>query len=125
ATGEPFGLRLHIKNGVEPEPLTIGMFVTTKDRTIMFSSSTEMDGIRFDAEEGIVTFVVPRLTLLSGQYTVMTGVLDEHAVHRFHVIPTDTQLVVQSRTREVGAFREEHRWDVQPLVPGTEPETSA
>ena len=72
-----------------------------------------------------MTFVVPQLTLLSGQYTVMTGVLDAHAVHRFHQMPTDTQLVVQSGTGEVGVFREEHRWAVQPVVPGTEPETSA
>ncbi len=124
-TGQPFGLRLHIKNGIKPEPLSIGMGVAAGDREILFSASTEMDGVRFDADEGIVTLVVPRLTLLSGQYTVMTGVLDEHAVHRFHQMPTDTQLVVQSGTKEVGVFREEHRWAVKPLVPGTEPETSA
>ncbi len=124
-TGEPFGLRLHIKNGIKPEPLSIGMGVAAPDRVILFSASTEMDGVRFDADEGIVTLVVPQLTLLSGQYTVMTGVLDEHAVHRFHQMPTDTQLVVQSGTKEVGVFREEHRWVVKPLVPGTEPETSA
>jgi hypothetical protein len=101
------------------------MGVMARDRSILFSASTEMDGVGFDAEEGMVTFVVPELTLLSGQYTVMTGVLDAHAVHRFHQMPTDTQLVVQSGTGEVGVFREEHRWTVQPLVPGTEPETSA
>ncbi|MHC4814008.1 MAG: ABC transporter ATP-binding protein [Planctomycetota bacterium] len=124
-SGEPFGVRMHIKNGAEPEPLTVAMGVTQRDRSILFSASTEMDGVRFDAEEGVVTFVAPQLTLLSGQFTVMTGIMDGHGVHRYHQIPTDRELVVQSGTKEVGLFREEHRWVVEPLVPGAEPETSA
>jgi ABC-type glutathione transport system ATPase component len=124
-SGEPFGVRMHIKNGAEPEPLTVAMGVTQRDRSILFSASTEMDGVRFDAEEGVVTFVAPHLTLLSGQYTVMTGIMDGHGVHRYHQIPTDRELIVQSGTKEVGLFREEHRWVVEPLVPGAEPETSA
>ncbi len=124
-SGEPLGLRMHIKNGLEPEPLTIAMGVTRPDRAILFSASTEMDGVHFDAEEGIVTFVVPRLNLLAGQFTVMTGVMDRHGVHRYHQRPTDKELTVQCGTREVGLFREEHEWSVEPLVPGSRPETSA
>ncbi len=123
-SGEPFGVRMHVKNGREPEPLTIGMGVTRRDRAILFSASTEMDGVTFDAEEGIVTFVVPRLSLLAGQFTVMTGIMDGHGVHRYHQMPTDKELCVHSG-KEVGLFREEHRWSIEPLVPDSKPGTSA
>ena len=113
--GDAVGVRIEVKNGRVPEDITVGVAVTQKDRKIVFSASTEMDGHPVDIrEEGTVTLVLPSLRLLAGEYLVMCGVMDRHGFHRYHQMPTSENLIVQdSKIRDLGVFLHEHEWRVE------------
>ncbi len=122
--GDRVGVRLHVKNGAVPEEITVGVAVTTHDRTIVFSASTEMDGIPVDIlGEGYVTLILPSLLLLAGEYVLMCGVMDKHGFHRHHQLPTDQDLkVMNSKVKDLGVFLHEHEWKVEQLDEASFPE---
>lgn len=112
--GEDVGVRVHVKNGVRPEPLTLAIGVCRPDGFILFAHTTQMDGVRIEFEEGFVTLVIPEIRLLSGEYLVPLWLMDETGVHRFHELPCPANLVIQNRTKELGIFRHAHSWRVEP-----------
>ncbi len=114
--GMTLGVRMHVKNGAIPEPINMGVAVTSADRSIICCFGTEDDGVPVNMDEGIITLVLPDMKMLSGEYVVMTGVLDRHGVHRFHQLPTDKNLVVQNRTRDLGIFLHDHKWVQEPNI---------
>jgi len=117
APGDAVGARIHLRNGRNPEELTVGVVVTQRDRSILFSASTEMDRQPVDIQtEGIVTLVGPELRLLSGEYTILCGVMDKHGFHRFHQLPTEQNLTVQNRSvKDLGLFLHAHEWRVESM----------
>jgi ABC-type polysaccharide/polyol phosphate transport system ATPase subunit len=122
--GDRVGVRLHVKNGTVPEEITVGVAVTMHDRTIVFSASTEMDGIPVDIlGEGYATLILPSLLLLAGEYVLMCGVMDKHGFHRYHQLPTDQDLkVMNSKVKDLGVFLHEHEWKVEQLDEASSPE---
>ncbi|MCA8955365.1 MAG: ABC transporter ATP-binding protein [Planctomycetes bacterium] len=125
-TGEPrsrfsphdhVGVRIHVRNGKVPEEITVGVAVTKRDRSILFSASTEMDRHPVDIRrEGIVTLELNELRLLAGEYVLMCGVMDRHGFHRHHQLPTRENLVVQNaKMRDLGVFLHPHSWRVESL----------
>ena len=115
APGDSVGIRIHVKNGRVPEELTVGIVVSQRDRTILFSATTEMDNHPVHITgEGIVTLTLPSLKLLSGEYVPMCAVMDQHGFHRFHQVPTDQNLIVQNhKMKDLGWFLHAHEWNVE------------
>jgi ABC-type polysaccharide/polyol phosphate transport system ATPase subunit len=122
--GDRVGVRLHVKNGTVPEEITVGVAVTMHDRTIVFSASTEMDGIPVDIlGEGYATLILPSLLLLAGEYVLMCGVMDKHGFHRYHQLPTDQDLkVMNSKVKDLGVFLHEHEWKFEQMDEASFPE---
>ena len=44
-----------------------------------------------------------------------TALFDADGVHRFEERPAKEQLIVQNRTKDLGLFLQDHRWQVDPL----------
>jgi energy-coupling factor transporter ATP-binding protein EcfA2 len=114
--GEEVGIRMGVRNGRVPETITVGAVVTQSDRSILFSASTEMDGVPVDIDtEGVVTLILPDLRLLAGEYVIMCGLMDANGFHRYHQLPTAQNLTVQNRrTKDLGVFLHRHEWFVEP-----------
>jgi ABC-type polysaccharide/polyol phosphate transport system ATPase subunit len=113
APGESCSVRVHIRNSSRPEELSIAIGGMRSDGTLCFANSTQLEGKTFDFAEGYVTLHLDNLRLLSGDFSVPIWLLDKNGVHRFHEMPTRENLVVQNRTKDVGLFLQDHRWEFE------------
>jgi len=62
-----------------------------------------------------VTLFLDCLRLLSGKFTIVLYLFDADGVHRFEERPAQDQLIVQNRTKDLGLFLQDHRWQVDPM----------
>ncbi len=113
--GDSVAVRVHIKNGKQPEPLALAVGFTRADGTLCFAPTTEMDGVPLDVQEAVVTLRLDNLRLLSGEFVVPVWLLDARGVHRFHETTCAQNLIVQNRTKELGLFLTERSWSVESL----------
>jgi len=111
--GDSVAVRVHIRNGVRPEPLSVAIGATRKEGMLLFAYSTQLDGITIDFAEGYVVLELPDLRLLAGELVVPVWLLDARGVHRFHEMPASKNLVVENRTKDLGIMLHEHRWRLE------------
>lgn len=114
---EDVAVQIHVRNGKRYEPLHLAVGFVRSDSTLCLAMTTEFDGVLIEAEEAVVTLLIPQIKLLSGEFVVPVWLLDSTGVHRFHERPCVENLVVQNRDRELGLFYAERKWDVQVLRP--------
>ncbi|MGE3174499.1 MAG: ABC transporter ATP-binding protein [Planctomycetota bacterium] len=112
--GDDIAVRAQVRNGRPPVGLTIAVAIMRKDGTMCFAHSTQLDGVPCDLEHGHVTLMLDNVRLLSGEFSVQVWVLDANGTHRYHDRPTEQNLVIQNRTKDLGLFLQEHRWVVEP-----------
>ena len=115
APGDDVTVRVHIKN-TRRERLTVAVGAMRTDGTLCFAHSTGFSDMVFDFEEGTIDLHLPNLCLLSGEFTVPVWLFDHNGVHRFQERPANENLIVQNRTKDLGLFLQEHRWDIHPTV---------
>lgn len=115
APGESVAVRVHIKNGRNREKLHLAIGARRNDGTECFTHATQFDGQAIDFAEGHVTLFLDCLRLLSGKFTVVLYLFDADGVHRFEERPAKEQLIVQNRTKDLGLFLQDHRWQVDTL----------
>ena len=125
APGDDVGVRVQIRNGTPAVKLCLAIGVCLSDGLILIASTTEMDGLDFDFQEGHVTLRLPNVRLLSGEYTVPIWLLDERGVHRYHERPTEQNLIVQNRTKDLGYFLHDHEWEFEAKVESTTAESTS
>lgn len=113
APGDSAILRVHVRNAPR-ERLTMAVGAMRTDGTLCFAHTTEFSDLVFDFEEGYVNLRIDNLRLLSGEFTLPIWLLDEQGVHRFHERPANDTLIVQNRTKDLGLFMQEHRWEIEP-----------
>ena len=114
APGDDAIVRVHVRNKPR-EKLTLAVGAMRTDGTLCFAHSTQFAGKAFDFEEGHVTLHLDKLCLLSGEFTLPIWLFDEQGVHRFHERPAEQTLIVQNRTKDLGLFLQDHRWEIEPL----------
>ena len=114
APGDDAIVRVHVRNKPR-EKLTLAVGAMRTDGTLCFAHSTQFAGRAFDFEEGYVTLHLDKLCLLSGEFTLPIWLFDEQGVHRFHERPAEETLIVQNRTKDLGLFLQDHRWEIEPL----------
>jgi ABC-type polysaccharide/polyol phosphate transport system ATPase subunit len=112
--GDDARIRVHVKNASKRERLTVAVGAMRTDGTLCFAHTTQFENMVFDFAEGHVTLHLDKLCLLSGEFTIPVWLFDEHGVHRFHERPANDNLIVQNRTKDLGLFLQQHRWEVQP-----------
>lgn len=115
APGESAAIRVHIKNGRQREKLHLAIGARRNDGTECFTHATQFDGKTIDFAEGHVTLFLDCLRLLSGKFTIVLYLFDADGVHRFEERPAQEQLIVQNRTKDLGLFLQDHRWQVDPI----------
>ncbi|MCK5945513.1 MAG: ABC transporter ATP-binding protein [Planctomycetes bacterium] len=115
APGEHALIRVHVRN-TPREKLTMAIGAMRTDGTLCFAHTTQFSDLAFDFEEGYVNLHIDKLCLLSGEFTLPIWLFDEHGVHRFHERPAEQTLIVQNRTKDLGLFLQDHRWELEPKV---------
>jgi ABC-type polysaccharide/polyol phosphate transport system ATPase subunit len=116
APGDAVAVRLHVRNSRRPEKLSVAVGVMRSEGTMCFAHSSQLEGLVFDHESAVVTLHLDNLRLLSGEYNLPVWLLDERGIHRFHERPVEQKLVVQNRTKDLGLFLQDHRWQVERVV---------
>jgi ABC-type polysaccharide/polyol phosphate transport system ATPase subunit len=112
--GENAAVRVHIRNPGR-EKLVVAVGAMRTDGTLCFAHTTQFANMPFDFAEGHVTLFINGLRLLSGEFTVPIWLFDERGVHRFQERPAKQNLVVVNRTKDVGLFLQETRWQIEPI----------
>ena len=112
--GDSAAIRVHIRNSSKPVELSLAVGAMRTDGTLCFAHTTQLEGQTFDFAEGTVTLYIDNIRLLSGEFTMPVWLLDANGVHRFHELPTKNNLVVVNRSKDLGLFLQEHRWDYKP-----------
>ncbi|HMQ23670.1 MAG TPA: hypothetical protein PKE00_14335, partial [Planctomycetota bacterium] len=115
APHDDVGVRIHVKNGKLYEPVNVAVALTRKDGTMCMAVTSQFDDILVEANEAVVTLVLPNIKLLSGEFVVPIWLLDAKGVHRFHELPCRQNLIIQNRDKELGIFKTERRWQVEVL----------
>ncbi len=113
APREDVAVRIHVRNGSRYEPLHLAVGFTRSDGTLCLAMTTEFDGVSVEAKEAVVTLLLPKVKLLSGEFAVPVWLLDRAAIQRFHERPCTQNLVIQNRDRELGLFLAERKWEVE------------
>jgi len=113
APGDDITIRVHIKNP-RRDRLQVAIGAMRSDGTLCFAHSTGFADMPLDFEEGYVDLHMPNLCLLSGEFTIPIWLFDEHGVHRFQERPAKDNLIVQNRTKDLGLFLQEHRFELHP-----------
>ena len=117
APGDSAIVRVHVRNKPR-ERLTLAVGAMRTDGTLCFAHTTQFSDLVFDFEEGHVNLRLDNLRLLSGEFTLPIWLFDAQGVHRYHERPANETLVMQNRTKDLGLFLQEHRWEIEP---GEEP----
>ena len=118
APREDVAVRIHLKNGKSYEPLHLAVGFTRSDGTLCLAMTTEFDGVLIEANEAIVTLLLPKIGLLSGKFVVPIWLLDAQGVHRFHELPCKQNLIILNRDKELGLFLADRSWEVDVVEPG-------
>ncbi|MFK7739100.1 MAG: ABC transporter ATP-binding protein [Planctomycetota bacterium] len=113
--GDSAIVRVQIRN-TQREKLTLAVGAMRSDGTLCFAHTTQFHDMVFDFEEGFVNLHLDKLCLLSGEFTMPIWLFDEHGVHRFHERPAEDNLIVQNRTKDLGLFLQDHRWELEPTA---------
>ena len=111
APGDNVAVRVHVKN-TPRERLTLAVGAMRTDGTLCFAHTTQFQDMVFDFAEGHVTLHLPNIRLLSGEFTVQIWLFDENGSHRYQERPANDNLIIQNRTKDLGLFLQEHRWEV-------------
>ena len=114
APGDNVAVRVHVKN-TPRERLTLAVGAMRTDGTLCFAHTTQFQDMVFDFAEGHVTLHLPNIRLLSGEFTVPIWLFDENGSHRYQERPANDNLIIQNRTKDLGLFLQEHRWEVAPM----------
>lgn len=113
APGDDVAVKIHIRNGEVRERLHVAVGALRTDGTLCIACTTEFDDFVIDAEEAVVTLKLPSIRLLSGEFVVPVWLLDEKGVHRFHERPTEENLIMKSRSKELGLFLADREWSIE------------
>ena len=109
-TFEPviFSFKIHCRDGIRGH---IGFAITRNDEVMSFGSLTSFDGLQIinfsDGQEFKIR--IKSLPLLTGMYSLLIVVADEHALHPYDSHRTKN-FVIQPSRKELGIAYIEHEW---------------
>lgn len=117
-TGEDLELHLRWSNpqGADKK-IQLGVAFVRQDQTLCAAAGTHLDGLTVSGSQGEAILHLPRIPLLSGQFTVMLYLFDEEGVFRYEERALQEDLVVEAGTDEVGLVRLEHHWELKSAEP--------
>jgi lipopolysaccharide transport system ATP-binding protein len=114
-TGDPFRVRLVAKKqlSLALDDVHIGVIIKRNDGVQCFGMSTAVDGVSlFSIEKNKlgVDYEIPKLNLLSGQYSLEIWLIDSTSAHIYDSIKSCCDFKVKQPSTEVGVTYMPHRW---------------
>ena len=114
-TGDAFRVRLMAKKqlSLALDDVHIGVIIKRNDGVQCFGVSTAVDGVSlFSLEKNQlgVDYEIPKLNLLSGQYSLEIWLIDSTSAHIYDSIKSCCEFKVKQPSTEVGVTYMPHRW---------------
>jgi ABC-type polysaccharide/polyol phosphate transport system ATPase subunit len=117
STGEPMQIKLYVHAQETVDDFVFGIGIFNTEGVCVYGTNThieELESVEFKGS-GEVTFYIDKINLIEGTYFL------DVAAHRKDEYPYDYHrhlytFKIRSRTRDVGIFRPEHRWQFSPNV---------
>jgi len=102
-----------LRDGAHP-----ALVIVRNDAVWCYGVSTKMDGLAAGFHplgngEYCVTFVIDQLPLLSGQYSLIVAIKDEHSPHFYDSWSDVAPFTVRHAGQDVGMMRVPHRWELE------------
>ncbi|HED66192.1 MAG TPA: ABC transporter ATP-binding protein [Planctomycetes bacterium] len=117
-TGDSIEVRVWWENPhPEETPIQIGVAFMRQDMTTCGGVGTHLSGYEFSGERGCLVVRLPNLQLLSGQFLIPVVLFDGEGVHKYQEYVLPENLVVRTKTRDIGLFRLTHEWTEYELAP--------
>jgi lipopolysaccharide transport system ATP-binding protein len=117
-TGDSFEIRVWWRNPTPAEtPIHIGIGFMRQDMTTCGGAGTNLSGFELSGSSGCTVLKVPDVRLLSGQFLIPVILLDQSGVHKYQEYLMPENLVVRTKTRDVGLFRLDTEWEQRELAP--------
>ncbi len=111
-TGDSIEVRIWWKNPTpEKTPIQLGVALFGQNNTTIAGFATHFDAFEVKGRAGCSVAVLPQVALLSGNFLVGVILFDGEGTHQYQQYLMRQNLLVRHKTREVGFFRLEHRWE--------------
>jgi ABC-type polysaccharide/polyol phosphate transport system ATPase subunit len=110
------GLELTVAYEVPRPPVTVnvGVVLARNDDLRVYGTGTHVEELTLPTSSGRVTFTLPALPLLAGEYHFHVHLLDDTGLHPFETRPKACSFSVRHPFPAMGLCRLEHRWKVEP-----------
>lgn len=123
-TGDSVEIRVWWSNPTPSEtPIHLGIGFMRQDMTTCGGAGTQLSGFELTGHQGCTVLKMPDLQLLSGQFLIPVILLDGAGVHKYQEYLMPENLVIRTKTRDVGLFRLDTEWeqrDTPPPMPSGE-----
>jgi len=108
---EEFVLNIFYNNNLKEKDVVFGIAFHKDNGELIYGTNTSIDNFKINSEiiEGVVSFVLPKLSLPEGNYYI------DVAVHSTDGVPYDwwkkcLYFKVESKIKDIGGFRPDHKW---------------
>lgn len=114
-TGDRFAVKVmaQVQPSIALDDVHIGIIIKRNDNVQCFGVSTVLDGKQLFHVTGRVygvTYEIPHLTLLSGQYSLEIWLIDATSAHVYDSYQSCCEFRVSQPNTEVGVAYFEHKW---------------
>lgn len=112
-TGEGITVSVEYTVPRPPVPVHVGICIDRNDGVQAFGTGTHVAKVTPSPSGGRVRLRLPRLPLLSGQYTVTVYLLDEHALHVYDRLANHCPFQIAQNVQAAGLTYLPHQWEVE------------
>lgn len=120
---------VRVSDAAREDGVHLGVLLVRNDSAWCYGVTTQGDGIDSafhpagDGRFG-TRFIIPRLMLLSGEYSFTIALMDSRSPHVYDSKVGCAPITVRHNTKEVGMVRLEHRWAPPDPAPSVYPSDS-
>ncbi len=113
-TGDDVAVKVWYQVPNPPTPVHVGIVVYRNDAIVCFGTATHFSRMEPPPRSGIACFLLPKLSLLSGEYKLSVYLLDETGLHFYDQRHSGMTFKVSETRQELGICYLEHRWRFEP-----------
>ncbi len=114
--GDDVAVRVCYQVPKPPTPVHVGIIVNRNDGIRCFGTGTHFSDLEPPPRSGVACLLLPKLSLLSGEYDLSVYLLDETGLHIYDQRLREVKFKVSETLQALGVCHLEHRWrfDLQP-----------
>jgi ABC-type polysaccharide/polyol phosphate transport system ATPase subunit len=122
SSGDSIEIRVWWRNPRPAEtPIQIGVAFMRGDMTTCGGQATHFQGVALAGTSGCLVLRAPALGLLAGQFLIPIVLFDGEGVHRYQNYLMPENLLVRARTKDIGLFRLDLRFEQRDFAPPSTP----